>query len=507
MESRWMRRKNDNGEEEKFYPITHVDAIIGLSLDDNENNLLDTVNNHLNDTNNPHKLDAEDVGALPGNGGYALYEGNNNEAKIEARNIPESDANRRVLRVKTSIGRANIKDALLLDDVIDGVRTEYSVFGTHNPPTAEQMGGVTRHDTYIEGSIATFLGTLSDFNSGFVTYSDVTDGPSGMNSGSLFYLKIQTFSSRIMLFAFHDGDFASGIYDKGTITWGKTLKNYLPLTGGTLSGNLLTGNGYGGIASTSTTNLLLGSLNEPNNLSNGRFLELRNTANVSAPELSKAIGLTTVTDGTWKTYNLYGEHNKPTPEEIGAASSSHTHNYAGSLSAGGSANSANKLLSHEMGNVMYVSGDTHILKLGYWKCTNTFDNLNLLISSSFWGNQHGSADIITLRQDLNDNSSGTVKCTLSRTCLMRYSPDREFYYIIDNTNRRVYLYVSVYGGNSYGKWSVSVLQNTNDNWISECAANQTISNQTLINETYLNIALTTSTPSSLNNGDCAFVYA
>ena len=236
-------------------------------------------------------------------------------------------------------------------------------------------------------------------------------------------------------------------------------------------------------------------------------------------------------DGSKQTsYDIYGEHNKPTPADIGASEASHTHNYAGSSTVGGSADNANKLLNTIYSNVQYVTNDTHILKLGYWKCTNTFDSLTLLFSSSFWGNQHGSSDIIYLRQDLNDNGSGTVRCTLSRTCLMRYeTTDREFYYVTDNTNRRVYLYVKVHGGNSYGKWSTSVLQSTNDNWVSEYAVNQTISGQVLISEPYLNtlnrgtavnvantdytthmaraFALSTSTPSSLTNGTCTLVYA
>lgn len=43
----------------------------------------------------------------------------------------------------------------------------------------------------------------------------------------------------------------------------------------------------------------------------------------------------------WK--KIYHEGNKPTPAAIGAAASSHTHNYAGSSSAGGVADSATKL--------------------------------------------------------------------------------------------------------------------------------------------------------------------
>lgn len=118
----------------------------------------------------------------------------------------------------------------------------------------------------------------------------------------------------------------------------------------------------------------------------------------------------------------------------------------------------------------YGSSDTHILKLGYWNCTGSYDNLTLLVSSSFWGNQHGSTDIITLRQDLNDNSGDSVKCSCNRVKLM--SSDRTFYYNIDQTNRRVYLYVYVTGGNSYGKWNTSVLQSDGGSWVSEFAANQ-----------------------------------
>jgi hypothetical protein len=45
----------------------------------------------------------------------------------------------------------------------------------------------------------------------------------------------------------------------------------------------------------------------------------------------------------FKGYNVYHTGNKPTPSDLGAAASSHTHNYAGSSSAGGAANSANVL--------------------------------------------------------------------------------------------------------------------------------------------------------------------
>ena len=58
---------------------------------------------------------------------------------------------------------------------------------------------------------------------------------------------------------------------------------------------------------------------------------------------------------TWTSWSkLYTTTNKPTASEIGAAASSHTHNYAGSSSAGGAANSANKLTT---ARTITLSGD------------------------------------------------------------------------------------------------------------------------------------------------------
>ena len=52
------------------------------------------------------------------------------------------------------------------------------------------------------------------------------------------------------------------------------------------------------------------------------------------------------TNGTWSAWGeRYTSQNKPTASEIGAASSSHTHNYAGSSSAGGAANSVKTSLT------------------------------------------------------------------------------------------------------------------------------------------------------------------
>lgn len=69
-------------------------------------------------------------------------------------------------------------------------------------------------------------------------------------------------------------------------------------------------------------------------------------------------GMNAGTWGSW--YTLYSTNNKPTPAEIGAAASSHTHNYAGSSSAGGAANSANTLATARTINGTSFNGSANI---------------------------------------------------------------------------------------------------------------------------------------------------
>lgn len=70
---------------------------------------------------------------------------------------------------------------------------------------------------------------------------------------------------------------------------------------------------------------------------NGGWASQLYVQNSSSPKM-QVRGMNAGTWGEWNT--LYGTNNKPTPAEIGAAASSHTHNYAGSSSAGGAATTA-----------------------------------------------------------------------------------------------------------------------------------------------------------------------
>ena len=143
------------------------------------------------------------------------------------------------------------------------------------------------------------------------------------------------------------------------------------------------------------------------------------------------------------------------------------------LPLNGAALAAKKLVNYDYNGELYKDSDTHYLKLGYWK-TDSSTTCTLLVNSDFYHNIHGSFDIIQFRQN-NASSTSNIYCSVSRIALD--SSTRKFYYVEDKTNKRVYLYVYVTGGNGYGTHRISVIQNANDAWVTEFASNQTLENQ------------------------------
>lgn len=137
----------------------------------------------------------------------------------------------------------------------------------------------------------------------------------------------------------------------------------------------------------------------------------------------------------------------------------------------GIALNANILAQYQWESQMYATGDTHILELGYLKCDASYQNLTLYVTSAFWGNQHGSADFINIQQDIAGDTPA-VKANI-RAIRIGGSHDRVFYAVKDQTNKRLYIYVKVEGGNSYGKWNVSIVQCSSGYaaWVSEITAN------------------------------------
>lgn len=119
----------------------------------------------------------------------------------------------------------------------------------------------------------------------------------------------------------------------------------------------------------------------------------------------------------------------------------------------------------------YVSSDTHYMCLGYMNCTGSYDSLTLLVTSAFWGNQHGSQDIITIQQSTNTNDTAKIQTNVGRLRLGG-SYERSFYYYKDDSRFRLYLYVYVIGGNSYGRWNISYLGG-NATWVTDHQENVT----------------------------------
>lgn len=119
----------------------------------------------------------------------------------------------------------------------------------------------------------------------------------------------------------------------------------------------------------------------------------------------------------------------------------------------------------------YVSSDTHYMCLGYMNCTGIYDCLTLLVTSAFWGNQHGSQDIITIQQSTNTNDTARIQTNVGRLRLGG-SHERSFYYYKDDSRFRLYLYVYVIGGNSYGRWNISYLGG-NATWVTDHQENVT----------------------------------
>lgn len=119
----------------------------------------------------------------------------------------------------------------------------------------------------------------------------------------------------------------------------------------------------------------------------------------------------------------------------------------------------------------YVTSDTHYMCLGYMNCTDFYDSLTLLVTSAFWGNQHGSQDIITIQQSTNTNDTARIQTNVGRLRLGG-SYERSFYYYKDDSRFRLYLYVYVIGGNSYGRWNISYLGG-NATWVTDHQENVT----------------------------------
>ena len=109
---------------------------------------------------------------------------------------------------------------------------------------------------------------------------------------------------------------------------------------------------------------------------------------------------------------IYTDKNKPTASEIGAAAASHTHNYAGSSSAGGAANSATKLATARTINGTNFDGSANIT-------TANWGTARTLTIGNTGKSVNGSGDISWSLSEIG--AASTAAATTSSNGLMTSS--------------------------------------------------------------------------------------
>ena len=111
---------------------------------------------------------------------------------------------------------------------------------------------------------------------------------------------------------------------------------------------------------------------------------------------------------------VYHAGDKPTPSEIGAASASHTHNYAGSSSAGGNANAAVKLATARTINGTSFDGSGNITTSQWGTARNISVADSDATNTGSAVSVNGSANVTlklpaTIKASLNGNASTATK--------------------------------------------------------------------------------------------------
>ena len=150
-------------------------------------------------------------------------------------------------------------------------------------------------------SASTTYGAGSGSNYGHVKLSDSTSGTSNANGG------VAATPAAVKALA-------------------DLIAKYLPLAGGTMTGDYFhTKNGYGRVY-TSEGMFQVESWTQAGDETNRRLLSLYNAG--AKASLAEALLLVDRVNSENSYYALYGEHNKPTPSAIGAAAATHDHGAA-----------------------------------------------------------------------------------------------------------------------------------------------------------------------------------
>ena len=113
--------------------------------------------------------------------------------------------------------------------------------------------------------------------------------------------------------------------------------------------------------------------------------------------------------------------------------------------------------SASTGGTVYVSGDTHIMLIAEIDINTIYSTYVILLSNEFWGHQHYSALQLHIACTNNDdNGNKTPRCSVNVMSRVG-SHVRSVYYKVENN--KAYIFIKVEGGNSYGRWASTILQN------------------------------------------------
>lgn len=105
----------------------------------------------------------------------------------------------------------------------------------------------------------------------------------------------------------------------------------------------------------------------------------------------------------------------------------------------------------------YVSGDTHIMLIAEIGIDTTYSTYVILLSNEFWGHQHYSALQLHIACTNNDNNGNKTPSCSVNVMSMVGSHARSVYYKVENN--KAYIFIKVGGGNRYGRWASTILQN------------------------------------------------
>lgn len=261
------------------------------------------------------------TGALGVNGGYGVFKGGANSAQLEHYPTPGDTANSLILGLRA---KNDLSTMARLYRKVDGVETAYNLYHTGNNPTAADVKALPIYTTYYNAAdnmsaddvpvpfaLMAISSTLNP-----ELYAALNDTFAYVVT--MYYSAAQTSTKLQIAFTYKRATSRMAFRTCKDGTWtawrvpadSTDLAKYLPLTGGTLTGNLVVNSGQDYIAQVIPW-------------SDGVHVRSSGADGVNGDIVVSESGIVFTSyaaDGSVLANGLiYGEHNKPTPADIGAA--------------------------------------------------------------------------------------------------------------------------------------------------------------------------------------------